>query len=302
MLQNFEHLYLVYQCKRAGTVQILDGHDYDSFVKTMAVIKNKPPLDVSICHIYPVRGNGRIGLLHHENLFYGGRYQNCKLGNRSFGGGRSIHHSRLLQEWDVGVNDTVNEVLIKVERFLGPIIERYLENVSVRKSPKAALIGKIVELDPKRAVEDLMLAPCSQLLTIMQFLTRQTQFKVSRPKRASKYLNYIDELTRFISYQPAKCRYLRIIRRLMVIGYICLAKERSSSTHNAEIVSKYKQIVSRYHNACLKEEVDWSEFKDFMYDTAFFALQGKRGSIVSLILTFVGYIDVRSIRGRCVND
>jgi 2-polyprenyl-6-methoxyphenol hydroxylase-like FAD-dependent oxidoreductase len=41
--QNDEVLYLIRQCKKAGTIQILDGHTLSSFIETMALIKNRPP-------------------------------------------------------------------------------------------------------------------------------------------------------------------------------------------------------------------------------------------------------------------
>jgi hypothetical protein len=56
MRQNEEVLLLVRQCKRAKTVQILKGHDAISLTTTMALVKNRPKLDVNLCHIAPVKG------------------------------------------------------------------------------------------------------------------------------------------------------------------------------------------------------------------------------------------------------
>ncbi len=295
MLQNYEHLYLVYQCRRAGTVQVLYGHDYDSFAKTMALVKNRPKLDVDLCHIFPVKGIGRTGLFHHENLFYGGKYQNQKLGNRSFGVGRFIHNSLLLTEWAVGPNDSTNEVLVKIERYLGSIMVRYLQGLPVRKSPKAVLAQKIAHLDAKRDFEDLLRATYSDLQSMMHILTNQVQFRLPVKARHSKYMNYLDELSRFISYKDSNCKYLKVVRKLMFIGYVCLAKVRASNTFNAQLVPKYYDFILPCSSACLRVDELWSEFKDFMYDTAFFALQGKRVSLLYLVLTFYKYVDFKSI-------
>lgn len=85
MIVQVPHIsYLIKECKRAGTVQILSSHSLESFTKTMDFIKNKPKGDIEICHIAPARGKNSIGLLHYENLFYGGAYQNRTSGTITF--------------------------------------------------------------------------------------------------------------------------------------------------------------------------------------------------------------------------
>jgi predicted RNA-binding protein (virulence factor B family) len=61
MRQNEEVLRLVRECKRAGTVQILAGHNLESFIETMKLVRERPKGDVRLCHIAPVKGDGFIG-------------------------------------------------------------------------------------------------------------------------------------------------------------------------------------------------------------------------------------------------
>lgn len=48
LLQNEEMLYLIRQCKKAETVEILHGHTLDTFIDTMNLIGHRPPGDVNL--------------------------------------------------------------------------------------------------------------------------------------------------------------------------------------------------------------------------------------------------------------
>lgn len=282
MRQNEEVLRLVKECKRAGTVQILHGHDGISFIVTMALLRARPRLEVNLCHIYPVKGKNRIGLLHYKNLFYGGAYQNKKLGNAHLGYGLSICKEELLEVWKVGPGDSVNDILVKVEEYLGPVIEDYLKVSSVRKSKKVQLANKIVGLDCTEKFEELVLSSYNILAYKWKLLSGQGVFTASERKSESKYLNYVDEISRFIAYKCKRQSQLRAIRELLLIGYVALSKVPRSQTHNAEMIPKYCGLLVNYQDARLRSKSDWSQFKDFMYDIAFRSLQGETFSIKSL--------------------
>jgi hypothetical protein len=132
MRQNEEVLRLVRECRRAGTVQILAGHTFESFIETMKLVRGRPKGDVRLCHIAPVKGKNVIGLLHCKNLFYGGAYQNNRFGKKYMAGGKLINHKDLKDKWKVDKEAPANEVLLEIEAFLGGI-PKYLEIASVRK-------------------------------------------------------------------------------------------------------------------------------------------------------------------------
>lgn len=290
MRQNEEVLLLVRQCRRAKTVQILTGHDAVSFTITMALVRNRPKFDVNLCHIAPVKGNGRIGLFHYKNLFYGGSYQNKKFGNKCFGKGLSIRNEELLPAWSVSEEDSTNDILIKIELFLGDIIEQYLKSSSVRKSKKVQIANKIFAIDQSECIEGLIQKSYTMLFNKWDKLSSQKSFKIPDRKRESKYINYIDELSRFISYREKGWSKLKKIRELLIISYIALSKVIDSSTYNENMIKKYSSLMEPHSNVKMKSKAKWSELKDIMYDVAFHALQGEAISVMCLRRTMSKYI------------
>ena len=282
MPQNDEVLLLVRQCRRAKTVQILQGHDAVSFTITMALVKNRPKFDVNLCHISPVKGKGCIGLFHYKNLFYGGSYQNKKIGNKSFGKGLSIKTTELLKTWSVSEQTSTNDILIKIELYLGGVIEEYLKLSSVRKSKKVQISNKICTLDDTECFDDLIQISHTTLVAKLSKLSNSPTFKLPEQKRESKYINYIDKLSRFISYKDTGWRHLTTIRGLMITGYLALSKIKESNTYNKDITTKYQSLINPHRDAKLKSKTQWSEFKDAMYEAAFHALQGETASLKAL--------------------
>lgn len=118
-LQNDEMVYLVNQCKKAGTVQILHGHDLQTFVETMDLLRARPKGDVHLCHIAPSKGKTSIGLFHCKNLFYGGAYQNRKFGNRYISGGLFLEKTQLISKWKIKPGTSSFDVLMLIEKYMG---------------------------------------------------------------------------------------------------------------------------------------------------------------------------------------
>ena len=287
---NLEFIKLVNECYRGGTIQILSGHDFQSLALTMELIRNRPKFDVNLCHIYPVKGNGRTGLFHYRNLFYGGAHQNKVLGNSYFGAGLSIANSERAQKWEVTDGMPMREVLCKIEEYLGPILDQYLENISVRRSPKATLAQRIVEIAPELAIEKLILKSYRDLSLIWKSKTKLSAFFVTARRLESKYVCYLDELSRFVSYDVVGSKYLTVIRRFLFIGYVCLSKVEESETFNKVAADKYSVYLRSYSRFHLRRKESWSEFKDLMYEIAFYALQGMTMNLVALTLIVSGYI------------
>lgn len=284
MLVQVPHiLYLIKECRRAETVENLIGHSLESFTKTMDFIKNKPKGDIEICHIAPARGKGSIGLLHYKNLFYGGSYQNRIFGSNYLSGGLKIKRSLLIKKWAVDENMDNNTILKKVEAFLGDIITSYIEINHLRKSKKRHHVEEILKLDPGRNKDHLF---CQDKRYLDNLLLELSQKKISAcgANNESKYIIYVDELTRFISYGGERARTLRKFRTLMVAGYVALEKIKASKTYNEVFYERYGSLIKpKYTHATLKNPEKWSEFKDFIYETAFIALQG-------------GHIDIKVFR------
>ncbi len=274
MRQNDEVMYLVRACQRAGTVQILSGHTLESFLEVMSLVRNRPKGEVNLCHIAPVKGKSSIGLFHCQNLFYGGAYQNKKFGRRYLGGGLSISYKNLRSKWLVEEGTPANDILLLIEEFLGGIIPRYLEIAPVRKSKKYQLVERIVELNPGVSRDGLMKLSYNALATELGDLCHVPANLLSASSE-SKYIAYMDGLSRFIEYGGKRKAMLCKLRKAMVISYMALERVKYSGTVNKYFYVKYEPLIDfKYAFAVMKDPREWSVFKDFIYDSVFFVLQG----------------------------
>lgn len=288
LIQNDTFIYVINQCRQAETIQILTGHTLKSFTKTMEFIKNKEKGDISRCHIAPIKGPGFTGLLHYKNLFYGGTHQNELFGNNYLSGGKYIKNKNLTEEWSVEDGMSNNDILIKIEEFLGDIIEKYIENNSVHKSKKIRIVEKIIEANPSADKQFLINQSTKSLNDELHYLRRSYSFFKSYGIE-SKYMAYMNELTRFISYRGKRKDLLRSLRKVMVIGYMALERVSGSETYNKYFYCKYEPLINqKYSQVMLKEPGNWSVFKDLMYDTVFKVLQG-------------GDLDVKNFRKKVMS-
>lgn len=287
--QNDEVLYLVAQCRKAKTVQILDGHDLESFIKTMELVRNRPAGDVNLCHIAPVKGKGFKGLFHHMNLFYGGAHQNKRFKNNYISGGLLIGDDKLKARWCVTQCMSINDVLVKIEKFLGCIVSEYIQACPVRKSKKVQIANKIIELDGTKHIDDLLASSYECLVGQWQSISNIRIPVFSVLKRESKYLAYMDSLTRFIFFGEGRQSVFKELRRLMVVGYMALERVEASRTYNKYFYIKYEPLINvKFGQAMLRDSADWPEFKDLMYSAAFHVLQG-------------GDLDIKSFRKKLMS-
>lgn len=275
ILQNEQFLHLIRECKRAGTVQILTGHSVDSFKDTIELVRKRPKGSVSLCHIAPVKGDASVGLFHGQNLFYGGTHQNRKFGKKYFSGGLSIDKDALQDKWRVNNKMSNNEVLLLVENFLGDVIIDYLKSTFVKKSRKHKIAQHILELEGKGDLEELMMLSYSVLIARRDILRRRHSFMINYEEE-SKFIAYMDSLTRFIRYGGINANKFRRLRKLMVVAYMALERVKESRTYNKYFYVQYEFLIERkYAYVKLANPAQWSEFKDFVYDAVFCALQGK---------------------------
>lgn len=288
--QNEQIVYLINQCKKAGTVQILEGHTLQSFIETMRLVENRPGGDVRLCHIAPVKGEGLTGLFHTKNLFYGGKFQNERFGNKYMSGGLFVWNENLDSKWLVSKQTSNNEVLLKVESFLEVIMAFYLEEISVRKSKKLNIANKISMLDSSSNIDDLILTSYSSLVKRWASLTKIRTYMASTP-RESKYKAYMDSLKRFWNDPHGRGKLMRKVINLMVIGYMALNRINESNTYNKYFYVDYGYLIqSKYLHATLKNPELWPEFKDLIYDFAFMALQGAAVDIDSFRKVVMNYL------------
>lgn len=274
LLLNDEMRYVIAQCRYAGTVQILSGHDRKSYPKTMTLIRERPSGHVQLCHIAPVKGYNFIGLLHHKNLFYGGDHQNNKFRNKYGGGGVYILHSELKDKWTVCHDNSGKEILALIKKFLGRILDNYIKTCPIRKSKRYQLAKKISDVHGNITIEELLNFKHNELCELWTKMTRQRIYKSSKGNE-SKFLAYIDSLTRFIKDKHENTETLKRLRRIMIISYMALERVEASETYNRDFYIKYERLIQeKYSQAMLKNPNEWSVFKDLVYKAAFETLQG----------------------------
>lgn len=288
LIQNDEMIYIARQCKKAKTVQILEGHTLESFINLTALISMKYGRKVHFCHIAPVKGKGFTGLLHERNLYHGGAYQNQKFGNKYYSGGLMIDNDKLLSKWAVTEKMSTNDVLVKIEKFLGDIIPKYIKVSSVRKSRKASIARKIVYREEHKMFDDLMECSYKELADHWAKINKKKPFTIL-DKEESKYIAYMDSLSRFIKYGRKKT--LTALRDILVIGYMALNRISGSETNNKLFYCKYEPlIIPEYSQVMLKNPSDWSKFKDIIYKTVFQVLQGKRLNVYKFREEVMSYL------------
>ncbi|BAQ36956.1 hypothetical protein PA257_0324 [Pseudomonas aeruginosa] len=242
----------------------------------MNLVRERPNANVNLCHIAPVKGKNSIGLFHAQNLFWGGSYQNKKLGNKQLGKGLSIEKKHLKKKWSVSEDLSTNDILLKIEDYLGDTISDYIRECPIRKSKKAQAARKIILAKPEENFEKLMTLSYTCLLEQLKPLSNKSSSRKHKQKSESKYIVYIDEITRFISYNNANRANFRRLRKILLMGYIALERIECSRTYNKDFKSKYGALSKKYKHANLKRHDNWSILKDLIYETSFRALQGEK--------------------------
>lgn len=282
---NNEWLYISQQCKRAGTVQIMSSHTIDSLKELIDIIQNHPKGKMNICHVYPVQGDDKIGLLHPLNLFYGGSNQNKVNGRKSFGmAGHSIYRNKLKNKWKVTPDMKDKEVLTILEKFLGEVLIEYVAIYPVRKSAKTKLVDEIIKLDAsgKYTRDNLSEMSSIGLSSIKAELNGVVLrgFYFPPKNRRSKILIYLEELSRIAKKSNSdwaeNCAFMQ---HIFLAGAAALSKSphQKNSEEILKIYEVYGKKATRYKNRTLRSSSyeDFSKFKDFLYFQAFDCLQGK---------------------------
>lgn len=278
---NKEWLYVSKECKRAGTVQIMSYHTVDSLKQLIGIICNKPKGDMDICHVYPVKGQDWIGLLHPLNIVYANSTLNKKNGNTVFGrAGYSIDRAELKSKWHVTESMSDKTILRLLERFLGHVLNEYVRKYPVKKSSRVLLIDKIIKLDKKgRYTRDNLSDMQSIGLTFIKAQLNGVQlngFYVAPKKNRSRVLIYIDELFRIAKESNGEwAKNCEFTYHILLAGAAALSK----TTDQPELLEIYKSHETEARNCrnrVLRNVCEYNKFKSFLLFQACDCLFGKK--------------------------
>lgn len=164
--------YLIQECKRAGTVQILEGIDLETLKQLRDLAAKRSTYnggdsrEYAISHIYPV-GNSRsmnIGLLHPDNLVIAPAEFNRKRQNKlpKEGAGKYIPIKSLKRKFNVDRNSSKEEVLTKIKSVIGATVynaflKEYASKLGLtsRNKIKAKLAKHNIAYSEAATLEDL---------------------------------------------------------------------------------------------------------------------------------------------------
>lgn len=125
--------YLINECKRAGTIQILEGITLEDLkllrdiVAKRTIYNGGDSKSYALSHIYPVNNpsSNRIGLLHPENLVIAPAEYNQRRRNKlpeKASAGRSIPISSLRRSCNVDKTTSSEQVLKLIKSVIGPSV------------------------------------------------------------------------------------------------------------------------------------------------------------------------------------
>jgi hypothetical protein len=297
-----EWIYISRACKRAGTVQIMSYHSVESLRELVEMINHRPSHRIEICHVFPVKDERRIGLLHPLNLVYGDSIFNKKAGNKHNGDvGESICKTLLLDKWAITEHMTDKETLRIVQKFLGRVLKEYVKLYPVNKWARMKVVDSIMLRDPTDTYTREMLTTKDsfELSIINAKLNGVTLTGTYYPpvKAQSRIFVYLNELIRIsCDIYGARAKNCEFMLDIMLASAIALSK----APYQPEILctlNPYLQKFGPYKEFRLRvaDEATYSKFKHFLFYQASDCLLGNNINRAMINATFNKYVEGRSI-------
>lgn len=300
-----EWLWVASEAKRAGTVEILQGHT-PATLEQLFALRNyrykcygwdseKKVSKFHLCHIQPANGTDTIGLLHPHNLFVGTSLPNQIHGTKSYlGVGLSVHRSDLKSKWLVKKEDSDKAVLEKVTRFLGKVLIEYAKANPIRMSQRLSLARWVHKNIPDcpYQLQELERKGIQELRDIRAVFEEKELYQLDLTAKRS-FLVYADECKRLSEQLPDgkhKDDLAWMIPVLRVTSaFMSLEREEGfSSVLSVPFRVKWTPLK-------LRDGVESSTFRDFIGFQAFQALQGAPVDRKMILNTVRKYLEVESL-------
>jgi hypothetical protein len=160
-LQTGFALYFLKELKRAGTVQILEGHTADTLLelyrlkrqctKNSGYLDGKPTGRYQMSHIWSVKAsNGKLGLLHPQNIVIAAKEFNLRHGAKQpsrLDIGLYLPTAALLEKHKLSEHDTAKQVIKKVEKLLGHEWKTFIATLTIQQTQEQQLRAKLKKLE-----------------------------------------------------------------------------------------------------------------------------------------------------------
>lgn len=151
---NSAFMYLLAsECERAGTLQILEGHDVASLITLYEVYKHYLRANeygstkvYALSHISPVCGSTSVGKLHASNIVVALSAMNRSHGVKHFGHGLSIPRASLDSRYMVNKGDSRKATIERIVKFLGEdVITEFAKAVNLQPTTRHKVMSWLVD-------------------------------------------------------------------------------------------------------------------------------------------------------------
>lgn len=301
--QSEEWLWVAKECKRAGTVEILQGVDlvalfavYKARFKTYGWNKEAKKSKFHLCHIQPVQGDDSVGLLHHLNLFIGNSLPNQIHSNKRYENrGLSIPTSELKKKWLVSEATSIEETLDKATKYLGPVLTEYAKENAIRIAQRIGLAKWVHKNDPDNVLSlgKLKQLSMTDLRKIRARVEGKEVYKMDLRAKRSVVVS-LEECQR-LSKQLPDGQHRSDLEFMIPVLYVAATWLASLPDQEgfADIFKKPYGVA--WKPLELREGMDASTLRDFISFQAFDALQGAPVDRKMIRNTLSNYLAVTSL-------
>ncbi|MFP6850780.1 MAG: hypothetical protein VCA57_19025 [Pseudomonas sp.] len=295
-------LWIARECRRAGTVQILENVDleklfevYNRRYKCYGWDADKKVSKFHLCHIAPVSGANSIGLLHHQNLFIGSSLPNLKHGDKCYkGAGLSISRLSLQPRWAVGKDESDKKVFAKIQKYLGSKLIDYAKAHPIKKANRFVIAERISKLENNTtALVDLRKMGTQALMQLEADLNDTIAYSIKLTAKRSVVV-YIEELERFASYQSENSDdYQFVADACRIVAQWLASQKLQSGLCSVAATDCYNAFT--FTPLRLRDGKDSGKLRDFVGFTAFATLQGAPVDRELITHTLRSYLEVISL-------
>lgn len=204
-LQTGFALWVFKEIKRAGTVQILEGHTAETLhelhrlkrqcSKYSGYSDGKPSGSYHMSHVWPVKAlKGKLGLLHPQNIVIATKEFNLRHGAKQpsrLNVGFYLSTAALLEKHKLREHETAEQVFKKVEKLLGHEWKSFIATLTIKQTQEQQLRAKLNKLEI-RAPAHLCLDELRQLAENHQVNYFSANFPAAYPVDVA-----LSELDRF---------------------------------------------------------------------------------------------------------
>jgi hypothetical protein len=301
--QSEEWLWIARECKRAGTVECLQGVDivellavYKAKFKTYGYNSETKKSQYHLCHISAANGKESVGLLHHLNLFIGTAFHNQKHSNTSYKDrGLCIPKKQLKSKWKV-TDKTSNEVVLKkVTEYLGEVLIDYAKENPITITQRIGMAKWIFQNDPDNTfpLDSLKQMSMSDLRAIRTRVEGKPAYTFECTAKRS-FIVMLEECERLSEQLPDGQHKSDIAFMIPVLQVAIAFLGRQPDQHGLSSVLVNPYGVT-WNPLELRMDMGESKFRDFISFQAFDTLQGKVVDRKMVKNTLSKYLSVTSL-------